>query len=69
MHQQFSLQLKANVKAQQESSDSRLKALHEQMVVKKPQPNSKKINVKKPAKKAAPSTSAVQTNLEKMNVN
>lgn len=48
-----------------------MKALHEQMVVKKPQPTSQKKKINVPAKKqkkAAPKTSKVQSTLEKMSV-
>lgn len=58
------------MRAQQESSDKNLKALHEQLVVKKPVV-AKAQKAKQPQKKAkrdAPSTSKVQNDLKKMNV-
>lgn len=65
----FLFQIQAKVRAQQESSDKNLKALHEQLVVKKPVAKSEKAKLpQKKVKKAAPSTSKVQDDLKKMNV-
>lgn len=57
-------QLKANVTAQQESADKRLKDLHVQMTVKQ----TRTVDLKKKDKKPAADTSAVHANLEKMQV-
>ncbi|KAJ6643599.1 hypothetical protein Bhyg_08562 [Pseudolycoriella hygida] len=57
--------LKANVKAQQEKSDEKLKDLHQDMVVKKPTEAKKKPE----KKKAAPATTRpVREKLTKMQV-
>lgn len=61
--------IQEKVRAQQETSDKKLKALHQQLVVKKPETKGAqvKVNPRKP-KKSTPDTKKVQVDLSVMSM-
>lgn len=61
-------QIKANVRAQQEKSDEKLKVLHKELVVKKPSPVKKKVDKKKKAAAPAAATKSTRQKLGKLQV-